>query len=819
MRLAPQSVEVQLAAARLALGRQDRPAALALATAALALDPHRLDALLLRAALQAEAGDRAAALASYAAALAQAEGNQAEGSQAGGNQAGGNQAGGGAPEAALALHLARASLLAAMDQPAAERADLDAVLRVQPQQKLANFLQARLLAQAGDWKAADAALLVVGPLLSRLPNGDLLLAVVKANLNQPEQAIEAAQRQVSRTPDNLAAVKALARLRFAQRRPDLAAQALSAAAVHLDDEGLELLGTAYAAGGEPARAEQALRQASVLRPDDTRLLTRLAVLELRQGEAAQAVAALQHALDVQTAPPAAALPAVLPAALETAPAAGPAPSQAQTAATLVLAALAAGEIDRAARALERLQATPADAAETAVLAGMVKLAQVDFAGARAAFESACRLDPKRVDARLDLARTLAMLGETEAAAAALAPLLAADPANLAVVNALVGLRVAAGQTAQAVGVAEAAHAAAPQSVPLLVTLGGLYLAQQAPQKALDLVAAPAPATDGSALALLRARAELALGQRAAAAATLRTLLAGRPDNTALRREVADLLAADHDYDGARGLLHEGLARRPGDPLLSAGLVAVAAEKGGPAAALEAADALARDPANPSAATLRGEVLLAQGHAAAAAAAFHAQRAALDQADPGIARLQLREAQALAAAGQPDAAAALLRRWHAAHPEDDAASLVLASLDLAAGRLPAARAGFEAVLARLPNTPAALNNLAWVRQQQGDLPGARALAMRAYLLQPDASTADTLGWIVLAQGDAANALPLLRAAAQGRAEPAIAYHYAAALARSGQTAAAVATLRPLLAEGARGFDEKPQAARLLAELGS
>jgi predicted Zn-dependent protease len=92
-------------------------------------------------------------------------------------------------------------------------------------------------------------------------------------------------------------------------------------------------------------------------------------------------------------------------------------------------------------------------------------------------------------------------------------------------------------------------------------------------------------------------------------------------------------------------------------------------------------------------------------------------------------------------------------------------------------------------------------------------------MRAYLLQPDASTADTLGWIVLAQGDAANALPLLRAAAQGRAEPAIAYHYAAALARSGQTAAAVATLRPLLAEGARGVAEKPQAARLLAELGS
>jgi predicted Zn-dependent protease len=281
-----------------------------------------------------------------------------------------------------------------------------------------------------------------------------------------------------------------------------------------------------------------------------------------------------------------------------------------------------------------------------------------------------------------------------------------------------------------------------------------------------------------------------------------------------------VLAADKDFAGARGLLMEGLARTPGSPPLLVALVTLASREGGPEAAVKRAEELARDPANPAAAVLKGDVLMAQSHFAEAAAAFRAQLTSLPKDDPRTALLQIRTAQATAAAGKPDEAAAMLSAFVAAHPDSTAAEQVLSSLDLNAGRLPQARAMLETVLTREQNNVAALNNLAWIRQHDGDLPGARELATRAYLLRPTPATGDTLGWIVLAQGDVSDALPLLRDAAQdAHASPAIVYHYAAALARAGQKEAAVTRLKALLGNADVRFAEKPEATKLLADLQS
>jgi len=416
---------------------------------------------------------------------------------------------------------------------------------------------------------------------------------------------------------------------------------------------------------------------------------------------------------------------------------------------------------------------------------------------------------------------MALLGDPSGAETLLKQTLAADPGNVAVLLGLISLPLATGQTEQALAQAEAAHAAAPDSLPITGELANLYFATNQPQKALDLAnAAGGPGKDAAEKALrpVRIRAEIALGNRAAAVALMRPMLAEAPDNVPLRRQIADLLANDKDYDGARAVLRDGLARHPGEPNLVAGLVAVAGAEGGPAAAVARAGELARDPAFPGAVTLKGDVLMAQGHYAEAQAAFEAQLAALPKDDPHAYLLQIGDAQAIAASGKPDDAAAMLRTLIATHP-DDGATLVLSSLDVAARRLPQARAELETVLAHAPNNIAALNNLAWVRQQQGDLPAARTLAERAHLLAPAPQTADTLGWIVLAQGDVSDALTLLRSAALGRQnDPAIAYHYAAALARDGQKEAAVTKLKAVLGDTVR-FDEKPQAAKLLADLQS
>ncbi len=803
-RLAPKSAAVALASARVAIAGKDLDAAARHVAEALAIDPHDLQALSLQAELQAARGDFSGAVTTYGTAIDQAQAAAA-------------------PGVADMLRLGRARALYATGAYLRARSDVDTVLKTQPRQPQAQYLSALLYTRAGDWKAADAALSEIAPLLPRLPDGELTLAVVKANLGEPEQAVAAAEQQVAQTPGNLGAVKLLAMLEMSKHEPGRAADLLATTLGNghtLDAQALDLLGAAYAGAGQPGQAVAALQQAIALKPDDARLLTRLAAMEMRNGDAPQAEQALQRALAAM--PQASAPGPVVPASAEapTAQAAKAGPSEAQTAAALVLAALRAGDLAGATAALDQLRHAGGSPAEVATLQGAIRLAAVDLDGARAAYEDAIRLDPKAVAPRISLARVMALQGHGDEAIARLQAMLAADPGNAQILAAMVNLQLAAGRKDAALAATEAAHRAAPDNSAITIGLATLYLRTGQPQETLDLLAKSKPASGGAAAAMLRLRAEaeLGLGQRGAAVQTMRTLLAQTPRDDLLRRQIADLLAADQKYDDAQVVLQEGLVLQPGDPALMAAEIGVAQRAGGPSAAMARADALARDPANPAAAVLRGDLLASEGHFAEAIAVYQALQAKQPKDSPEAAVLEVRVARALAASGGADRGAAMLRDWLAAHPKDANAAFALASFDIAANRLPEAQERLDTVLALQPNNVAALNNLAWVMQKQGDLARARALASRAYLLRAAPQSADTLGWIILAQGQSAGAVALLREAAAGMPQdPAIQYHLAAALARDGDKGAAVTILKPLLDKPNPGFAEQPQAAKLLADL--
>ena len=142
--------------------------------------------------------------------------------------------------------------------------------------------------------------------------------------------------------------------------------------------------------------------------------------------------------------------------------------------------------------------------------------------------------------------------------------------------------------------------------------------------------------------------------------------------------------------------------------------------------------------------------------------------------------------------------------------------MLASLDIAAKRYPAAERALETVLAKRPNDAVALNNLAWVLQLRGD-ERARSMAQRAYTLAPSPESADTLGWVMTARGDAQGAVALLRQASQARpGNPTIQFHYAQALSATGQTEEAIKALTAVV--NAPGeFDDKQAARTLLQQL--
>jgi Flp pilus assembly protein TadD len=171
-------------------------------------------------------------------------------------------------------------------------------------------------------------------------------------------------------------------------------------------------------------------------------------------------------------------------------------------------------------------------------------------------------------------------------------------------------------------------------------------------------------------------------------------------------------------------------------------------------------------------------------------------------------------------GDPAKAEAMLNARLKANPTDAASRSALASFYLEQKKYDDAIAEYTRVIAERPADAAALNNLAWLYQQKGDLAKARGLAEQALAVAPPAPLPlidDTLGWILLAQGEAEKALTYLAAASLSAPKnPDIQYHLAVALHRLGRTADAQARLETLLGSGVT-FSDRADAEKLLQQL--
>jgi tetratricopeptide (TPR) repeat protein len=117
----------------------------------------------------------------------------------------------------------------------------------------------------------------------------------------------------------------------------------------------------------------------------------------------------------------------------------------------------------------------------------------------------------------------------------------------------------------------------------------------------------------------------------------------------------------------------------------------------------------------------------------------------------------------------------------------------------------------------PNNLAILNNLAVLYQRLKD-GRALATAEQAYKLAPtNPGIMDTLGWILLEQGQTARAVDLLQqASAKAPKSPTLRYHLAAAYAKAGKRAEAKRELEVLLKSGGK-FPELEEARKLATSL--
>jgi putative PEP-CTERM system TPR-repeat lipoprotein len=613
--------------------------------------------------------------------------------------------------------------------------------------------------------------------------------VVKEQLGLLAQAEDAARRYLVRAPNDPAAHKLLGRILLARQRPDLAAETLAKAAEagRADAETYDLLGRAYVMADRPADAMLNFRKAEALAPDDVGVQTRLASVRMGLGEVDTAVGDLEHSL--RLAPK---LPVVGEA--------------------LFFAALATGDAAKAEAALAKVKAAQGETAVTGNLEGLLRLSLVDLAGAEAAFSAVHKIDPDFTPAQVNVARVRILQGRPAEAEALLDAVLSRQPAAEPALSILASVHARANRVPQAIGLLEKAVAAEPANARLRFSLGEAYLRSGGARKALDLAEADKALVASPGMLMLRAAAQRILGQKHEAQASYAALLARDPTQLDPRRQLVALLAEAGDLNAARTVIGAGIAASPREYQLYQDYALIDLKAGGLDAAQATADRLiAQDRAFALLRALKGDLFLAADRAEDAVAAYQAALAAA----PSTALLT-RTAGAMLRAGRIDAAIALLRDWTKANPADTAALTQLADVAIAIHRLDEAAGTLEALLRQKPHDAVALNNLAWVYQQKRD-PRAQGLARQAYLLSPNAQTADTLGWILTTEGRSESGLVLLRQAyADAANDPRIRYHYAVALKDAGHREEAIRHLAAVAAETGE-FREKSEARKLLDEM--
>jgi arylsulfatase A-like enzyme/Tfp pilus assembly protein PilF len=316
--------------------------------------------------------------------------------------------------------------------------------------------------------------------------------------------------------------------------------------------------------------------------------------------------------------------------------------------------------------------------------------------------------------------------------------LAADPGeatNLAASRPAEAERLAASLAAmRAREVAAAPRASDPEVAERLRALGYVTGTSEAPEAG---TAADPKDKVGSWSRFQQATAAEANGDRAAAVAALRGLVAEEPSNATFRRTLAAVLRRAGAAGEARAALGDLEAIAADDPLAWHEAAVSAAAAGRTDEALRAARrALVLGPGLPELHNHLGILLSRAGDAPAALAEFD-RAAALD---PNNARAQSNRGNALRALGRrPEAAEAYAAALRLA-PGDPEARNGLGVLAVEAGDLDRAAALFREILAADPGHHDSRLNLAVVLVRSGRVAEARAELRAILAAGPDPQTA-------------------------------------------------------------------------------
>jgi putative PEP-CTERM system TPR-repeat lipoprotein len=764
--LAPNSGEAMVGLARHALMQKDADGAERHIADAIAKDAKNPEVWIFRGAMLRTQNKPPEALAAYDKALALAPDHRT-------------------------AHLDRAHLEIGLGKFDAAKADIDAASKISPGNLIVTYTQALLDFSQGKHAAAQESLQkVLRAAPDHMPS-ILLAGAVELQLGATGQAEQHLRKYLGAFPDNLYARKMLAQALLKNAQPDDAVATLAPAlkAQTQDAQLLALAGESYMQARNYGKATDYFEKASALAPKAAVLHTSLGLSRIGAGQQEKGLS------DLETA-----------AALD--------PTSVRAGVAVVQTELGLKHYDKALAAAQALEKEQPDSPQVQNLKGGVYLAKGDRAGARAAFEKAVALQPNYFAAVSNLAQLDMQDKQPDAAKKRFEAVLAKDPKNFGAMAALAEIAAAQNRPEEATTWLEKASSASPDAIAPVLKLGAHYLRIKQPQKALTLARKHQTEhpTNADLLDLL-GQSQLATGDQGAALDTYSKLVNVMPKSALAQMRLATVQVQMKNDSAAAASLKRAVDLQPDFMPARAAQIELAMRQGRVDEALADARKLQKDsPASAAGYVIEGDILLSQGKAAPALPAYEkAQQIAKTP------QMTVKLAEVMKRAGRANAVQPLLAGWLKQHPDEPVVALYAAETHMSGKQYKPAIALLEGVLKRSPSNPVALNNLAWSYQQVND-PRALATAEQALKVTADSpAVMDTLGWMLVEQGNTGRGVPLLqKAVALAPDATEIRYHLAVGLNKAGDKAGARKELDKLLAQN-KPFAQIEEARSLLKML--
>jgi putative PEP-CTERM system TPR-repeat lipoprotein len=673
------------------------------------------------------------------------------------------------------------------------KADVDAARKLMPGSLLVFYTQAMLDYSQGKYAAALESLQQVFRAAPDHMPSLLLGGAVQLALGSLPQAEQHLKQYLEKDPKNLYARKLLASVllknREGQRAVDILAPALKDKNIQPDSQLLALAGEAYMQTRDFEKATAFFERASSMAPENATLHAALSMSKMGQGDSARAISELEMARNLD-------------------------PKSSQAGILLVMTHLRLKEFDKALAAAKAVEKEHPDNPLIQNLKGGIYLSKKDSASARASFEKALSLQPSYFPAVTNLAQLDMQENKPDAAKRRFEALLQNDKKNIQAMTALAGIALNRQENKEATMWLERAYKENPDLLEPALLLEAHYLRLGEKQKALSLVEKLRGTHPNNPDVLdFLAQAQFANNDKAGALESYNKLVAMLPGSPLAQFRIAAIHIAMDNLPAASEALRKALALKPDylDAQLTQILLDSRNKNYGRAIAVSK-QIQKQYPKLAAGYVAEGDLELKQNNPALASKAYeHALSLGKDPL------LLMKLHASLSQTGKRSEANSRLVHWLKEHPGDTTVRMYLAEAYLTDRQAKPAIEQYQAVLQQHPENVAALNNLATALQQNKD-PQALEYAEKANRLAADnPAVLDTLGSILIEQGNTARGLPLLRKAVSLAPDmPDIRYHLALGLIKVNDKASARKELEQLVGSS-KNFADIGEARALLKEI--